>query len=476
MRLCFFFIFSYLPILVFAQFDMSNHFEQNATLTQDEFLERFPYKNYLKNVPFTDFKTLQVHRRFLNTADTLRPGMGDEFLYALGDNFLKLYPIIASTQQLNAKISIGEKYLSKKAEITGEEAEIFQLMGYFLLGKVAQKIEAEFKAGKFDITEPTNEAIINRLAKNKVFLSIDKSDWDKMLVAVQKGQWNYLWDRASKKISELKGEGVAKNKLTLGTFKSKTQQGVEIYSIKEADNVVGYSIWMQQPSVKVAYFASGKAYERYSDFAKNIGNKNCVLATTGGFTNAQHQPEGLTIDNGKMVNAVLKPERHALVVVEKDGNMRVMNLRQGFWLASIQRQVNPLSSLRDYSALISWAKANRATLFQTQLLAHKNQPLIELSKAPNQLRERRLLVMVSDANGTLHNVIFSVNVNKNLAIITEEIFDVMKARNKKIEAILNFDVGSYNILRVMDVAGKEVAALRAPVSIYKATNLVVFYK
>jgi hypothetical protein len=132
--------------------------------------------------------------------------------------------------------------------------------------------------------------------------------------------------------------------------------------------------------------------------------------------------------------------------------------------------------LRDYSALVSWAKANRATLFQTQLLAHKNQPLIEISKAPNQLRERRLLVMVSDANGTLHNVIFSVNVNKNLAIITEEIFDVMRARNKKIEAILNFDVGSYNILRVMDVAGKEVAALRGPVSIYKATNLVVFYK
>jgi hypothetical protein len=77
MRLSLFFIFTYLPSLVFAQFDMSSHFEQNATLTQDEFLERFPYKAYLKNVPFTDFKTLQVHRRFLNTADTLHQGMGD---------------------------------------------------------------------------------------------------------------------------------------------------------------------------------------------------------------------------------------------------------------------------------------------------------------------------------------------------------------------------------------------------------------
>jgi hypothetical protein len=475
MRFIFLFIIIYFPTLVFAQFDMENHWTQNATLSQDEFLEKFPYKSYLKTVQFTDFKTLQVHRAFLNTADTLRPNMGDEFIYSLGDNFLKLYPVIASTQQLNAKISIGEKYLAKKMD-NAADAEIYQLMGYFLLGKVAQKIEGEFKSGKFDITEPSNEAIINRLAKNKVFLSIDKSDWDKMLVAVQKGQWSYLWDRVSKKMSEWKGEGTSVNKLSLGTFKSKTQQGVEIYAIKEADKTVGHSIWMQRPSVKVAYFASGKAYERYSSFAKKVGNSDCVLATTGGFTNAQHQPEGLTVDNGKMVNAVLKPERHALVVIEKDGTMRVANLRNGIWLATQQRQINPLSSLRDYSALIGWAKASGATLFQTQLLAYNNQPLIELSKAPNQLRERRLLAMVSGADGALHNVIFSVNVNKNLAIITEEIFDVMRRRNKKVEAILNFDVGSYNILRVMDAGGKEVAALRGPVSIYKATNLVVFYK
>jgi hypothetical protein len=475
MRFFIFIISLCLPTFLAAQFNMVDHISQNAALSQEAFLTQFPYKTYLKDIAFTDFKTLQMHRDSLN-ADTLRQGLGDEFLYALGDNFLKLYPVMASTQQLNAKIGIGEKYLSKKTNITGQDAEIYQLIGYFLLGKVAQKIEVEFKAGRFDLTQPDNEAIINRLAKNKVFLSIDKSDWDKMLAAMQKGQWSYIWDRVNKKISEYKGEGTSVNQLKLGNFKSKTQQGVEIYAIREADKTVGYSIWMQRPTVKVAYFASGKAYERYSAFAKNVGNSDCILATTGGFTNAQKQPEGLTIDAGKMVNAVLKPERHALVIVEKDGTMRVENLKKGLLLPSNQRQIDPLSSLRDYSALIAWAKSSGATLFQTQLLAHNNQPLIEISKAPNQLRERRLLVMISDASGGLHNVIFSVNVNKNLAVITEEIFDVMKARNKKVEAILNLDVGSYNILRVMDAAGKEVAPLRGPVSIYKATNLVVFYK
>ena len=68
MRLCLFLIFIYLPTLIFAQFDMSNHFEQNATLTQDEFLERFPYKTYLKAVLLQILK----HCKFTAVSSTVQ--------------------------------------------------------------------------------------------------------------------------------------------------------------------------------------------------------------------------------------------------------------------------------------------------------------------------------------------------------------------------------------------------------------------
>lgn len=226
----------------------------------------------------------------------------------------------------------------------------------------------------------------------------------------------------------------------------------------------------------MTYFASGKAYTRYSEFAAQKGKSNIILATTGGFTNAEKQPEGLTIDNGRVVNAVLKPERHGIVIVEKSGNVRVENLRNGISLPNYGQKLYPLSTLRDFSILLSWFKNNGATVFQTQLLAYNNQPLIELSKAPNQLRERRLLAVVNDGGSTRHYVVVSVTANRNLAVVTEEVMDMMRKRGKNIEAVLNFDVGSYNILRVMDKTGKEISGLRGPIEIYKATNLVVFYQ
>ncbi|MEO0043247.1 MAG: hypothetical protein RL329_2695 [Bacteroidota bacterium] len=471
-----------LPMSLLAQFtDMDSYLMAHTTDANEAFISNFPYKEYLKKIAFTEFKTLQKHRELLESQRGLGSssgigGVGDDFLFSLGDAFLKIYPVINTTQQLNAKISIGEMFLAKKKEFSSKENEIYQLIGYFVLGKVAQTIEQAFKSGKFDISEENNEKTINRLAKSKVYLSIEKSEWDKLLKNIKTGQWDYLWDRLNKKLQEVTSDKTEKSKLSLSDFKSKNQNGVEVFNIKEEGKTVGYCIWMQRPQVKAAYFAHGKAYNRFTDFSKTIGVKNVVLATTGGFTNAEKQPEGLTIDNGNIVNAVLKPERHAVVMIEKNGSMKVSNLKDGIEIPGGTRKLYPLNTLFDYSDLIKWAKSSKATIFQTQLLAHGNQQLIELSRAPNQLRERRLYVLASDKDGTLYNLIFSINASKNLAAITEEIFDLLKKRNKTVEAILNLDVGSYNILRVLDANGKELEALRGPVSIYKATNLIIFYK
>jgi uncharacterized membrane-anchored protein YitT (DUF2179 family) len=121
----------------------------------------------LKKIAFTEFKTLQKHRELLESQRGLGSssgigGVGDDFLFSLGDAFLKIYPVINTTQQLNAKISIGEMFLAKKKEFSSKENEIYQLIGYFVLGKVAQTIEQAFKSGKFDISEENNEKTINR--------------------------------------------------------------------------------------------------------------------------------------------------------------------------------------------------------------------------------------------------------------------------------------------------------------------------
>ena len=454
-----------------AGFNMEYHCKVNHQLSNGEFLKQFPYDTYLKNVAFTDFTTLQSHRYLLYQ----KRNIGDDFLYHLGDQFLKKYPIQSSTSQLNAKVAIGELFIKPKATMNSRKNEIYQIIGYFILGKVAQNIEAAIQAGTFDMTTTKNDQLINRLADNKIYLTIEKSTLDKIKEAIKKRKFWYLWDRALNKFYELFGMSQTVSTLKLGLYKD--FGSVSMFNIKDASGPIGYCVWMQRPLIKANYYAAGKVANKFHNFRKSKGPQNIVLATTGGFTNSQRQPEGLTVDKGEIVNAVMLPERHGLVIVQNDGGIRVTNIRKPFLLPGIGYKIDPLNSLLHYSELINWCSKNKATLFQTQLLAYGDQQLIQLSKAANQLRERRLLVLVRElSNQTLHHVIVHITGNKNLAVITEEIFTMMKARKKKVEAILNLDVGSFDILHTYDTKGNLLTDIQGPVNINSATNLIIYYR
>ncbi len=62
----------------------------------------------------------------------------------------------------------------------------------------------------------------------------------------------------------------------------------------------------------------------------------------------------------------------------------------------------------------------------------------------------------------------------NLAVIAKDLFDLLQSRGKKVEALLNLDVGSYNILEVYDQHGNTLPSPQRPVSLNNATNLIVY--
>ncbi|ETR67910.1 MAG: hypothetical protein OMM_04880 [Candidatus Magnetoglobus multicellularis str. Araruama] len=261
------------------------------------------------------------------------------------------------------------------------------------------------------------------------------------------------------------------------------KSAVSIYEIYDNQQIIGYSIWLKRPELKANYFAfqtnTKSVYQRYQHWVSSQ-NRRVVLVTTGGFTNRRRQPEGLTVEKGRIVNAVTLPERHGLVIVSK-GGLRVLNLKRNAFTLPLSsnnttRAINPLNSLMDFSALIKWSIKNDATLFQTQLLAYSDQLLIDKSKARINPRERRILALVRDQNNCVHHIIFHIERNYNLADIADNIFQLLKTRVKKIEAILNLDVGSYNILHVYDENRNQLKDITGPVHINNATNLIVYTK
>ncbi|MEO0896736.1 MAG: hypothetical protein AAFY71_10085 [Bacteroidota bacterium] len=515
--------------------------QKNKGASRAQFIKNFPYTQYLAQVEFTDFKTLQKDREYVYRFY----GEGDIFLYTLGDHFNSLYPV--GLPDLDAKIAIGELYLSDKRRshgINNGKNEIYRIIGYFILGKVAQKIEEEIRHGNIKGSEPQIEKAIQRLRNNKIFVTMETGTLDKIIKNIQQGKYMYVVDRVFLKVSTYLGQTPAYiffglGALTLFFFlfkasrklslvflginlvfslscfalkkiqtskdgsslangktilrkpkyyldnkyflhKSGSEHRMVIFGIEnEQGTEVGQSIWLGRPKVKANYFAYQNVPAKFQRFKRN---RPVLVAATAGFTNSQRQPEGLTVEKGNIVNAVIMHDRHGLVVVENSGGLRVINLKRkeiklpigGGKSETIQ---NPLTSLVAYSRLLQWCRNRKATLFQTQLLAFGDQLLINVSKAPMTERERRILVGFRDKKSKkLYHSIFNIKQPHSLAIIAEEIFMMVGNRNMKIEFMLNLDVGSYDILNVFDERGRRLNDVKGPVSINQATNLIVWSK
>src|SRR2546421_9233479 len=114
------------PSTCYGAYDLPNYFQNNygSTFTNaSEFYAKFPYDQYLKQTKFNDFPALQKDRLFLYT----KFGDGDEFLYRLGEEFLRLYPLPPSPTlaDLNNKIDIGEQYLNPNKGLNRPVNEIY---------------------------------------------------------------------------------------------------------------------------------------------------------------------------------------------------------------------------------------------------------------------------------------------------------------------------------------------------------------
>lgn len=525
---------------------MQQYYAQHRSEPLDVFIQNFPYADYLAEVAFTDFKTLQADRYFL----WKKKGEGDDFLYYLGENFIKYYPV--GLDHLEKKVEIGEAFLNPNKGFNRPVDEIYQIIGYFILGKVAHRIEDAIRKNNFNQNKSRNQRLIKRLETNKVYLSVEESTSSKLFKNIKQGNFAYIFDRIWLKFKahfqpfaqmlNIKSKAFfivlsialagifiiflvsvfSRNFLRSGVsffsaaallicplflpsskayafnpskqytlfkmnfvknyqpIQGKQDHAINIMKIEdEKGKEIGQAVWMQRPHLKAKYFAYQNVSNKFHQFKQQ---KDIVLATTGGFTNSFHQPEGLTVENGNIVNAVLMHDRHGLVMVRESGGINVLNLkRDKFHLPLGHKKVktinNPLESLVAYSELLRWCRDFKATLFQTQLLAYSDKLLIHPGKAKNQLRERRILALFSDKNtGAVHHAIFNIEASYELATIAEEVYSLIASRNKKIEAILNLDVGSYNILEVYDDHEKRLNYIKGPVRINEATNLIVYTK
>ena len=97
------------------------------------------------------------------------------------------------------------------------------------------------------------------------------------------------------------------------------------------------------------------------------------------------------------------------------GGIVVSDIDDGnLYLGSLKKRIDARSH-QDKQTLLNWAQEEEATIFQTQLLAYKNQLRID-EDAPRESAERRLLILAIDPDGQVLHIVF--NIKKAFIFIT----------------------------------------------------------
>ncbi len=258
---------------------------------------------------------------------------------------------------------------------------------------------------------------------------------------------------------------------------------VEVESLSYSSGAHAVYLWRRGERIKATYFAvasSGQTvYQAYEAWKSSHPKYQIVAVCSGAFSGAAPAgqnavPVGLTVQDGVPKNMVVDPVMDGLVVVYSTGGLAVSNLDKGdLWLESLGRKVNARSTT-DKIVLLDWAKNQRATLFQTQLLAYANELTLDTTRATRESRERRLLALVKQADGIVGHVIIDIKAATLLGTAASQALGHLKARGLTVVALLNLDTGTYDALEVTP-EGKGLAAPKGTQSIQQATNLLVYY-
>lgn len=265
------------------------------------------------------------------------------------------------------------------------------------------------------------------------------------------------------------------------SYKSFYNEKVKTYHVKNHGSKIGQSIWINRKGKKInaKYFAykqnNNSIYSRFVDWKDS---KNIVMACSGAYTysNGNEHPTGITVDNGKLVNRSLRDDMDALVIVYATGGIVVSDIDNGdLYINKLGKKLN-IRDRDDKYDFIDWAEEEQATVFQSHLLAYKNQLRIGTNSDRDKAR-RRVMVLVTNRNNEVYHVFFNIREEVRLYDISESLLNYLTQRNFNVIAMVNLDTGSYDIMEVYDEQNDIVSGIKGDpnFSVRKATNLITYY-
>lgn len=503
---------------------LSQRLEMAGASKNATFLQDFPYDAYLEKCGVADFTLLERDRSLLeeNGLD------GDTFLSNLISRYLVRHPPDPTSQgDVERVLDLSDRALTFRTD-DGNHPPAYDIIGYMVLDDLVIRVKRDIESKRLVENRSETQYILKALADRKYYVSFPPSLWKKLCEHIKAKDWNYiavrLWEEIvqyrsillvtfallvslllfvrrfvarfvkptakARSISTGSGNAAILSLLVLisagcihqanAQVGSYYQGNVLIDRLYVGSEEIGSVTWIRRgpDRIKAKYFASGNVVQKYSTF-----DRPTVLVCEGAFSvlrenNVGLEPEGLTVDNGEIVNRDLSTTMDGLVVVYATGGIVVADIGDGNLKVVDDRGEKKLDvrDSADKTYLLNWAVRNRATIFQTQLLASTRGLRLNVLRAHKELRERRFLAIVKDKNtDEVKHVIVNLTKPYYLGESTQLIYNYLQTHQVTVVALLNLDVGNYDILEVYDQNRQHLSYPTGTRRVSTATNLLVYY-
>lgn len=465
--------------------------EEERTAAAAGFLDALDWARLIDTVSFSGgLPQVERLRQRLEGSDVDHT-LGERFLMRYAEEFLARVPVEPDTW--NARVDVGEAWLDvdrgSRWELPGgavqvgtqTAADAYRVVGRFVLMDVARTVERDLNRGRVGVVAlATSFWIRFRLQRHDIALDIEKSSARKGLEAWVTGDFEYLVDRLTKKAAEkMRDEEAANAAAWSADYALRTQYSdgaaVRTSDLLRDGRTVGWVAQLDGARTDLSYVmpeGRGASSRQLAD------GRRLLLATAGSYVTAEGRTSGLSVLGGTVKNFLISPKMDGLVVVRGDGSLAVLDLKRGSALPGTERVLQPLRSLSDLHALLTWLRKDRASAFQTHLLAAEGQLVIDGARSSGTLRERRLLVdahhrghpitVIVDIPGSHRQSLFEAAV---VALKSLETSEEAGGPGLEVRAIANLDVGSYDILEASSTEGTLLRQGPQPLS--KAMNLLL---
>lgn len=232
--------------------------------------------------------------------------------------------------------------------------------------------------------------------------------------------------------------------------------------------------------IKVKYFAAKDEFGTTvsSRLEKWAIGKDIICLSSGGYMDGSSTPVGICVDNGEIVNRSLE-KFDGLVIVYATGGVAASNLKNAD--LSLQGANIPLgkkfdirNSAMDRTMFLDWCETVNATVFQTHLLAYKNQLTI-YPNSDQTSRERRFLAVGYENKEVVHAIVHSPSVTTLYEGSRRTLSFLNAYKNMEVTFMINLDPGSQDVFFLYDENGKVDNIIHGTQPLDAAANLLVYY-